>query len=81
MRECSSGKVAYTSMRSAKISATTISTHNGSERRMRAYFCNECGCYHLTSHTFDNGVIYKSLNKYNRSKTNKSWNRFMNECM
>lgn len=40
-------KVRYGSRRAARQAAQTIAHYNSGERRMRAYPCPECHCWHL----------------------------------
>lgn len=61
---CSCGKVGYKSKNKAENAVRTIQI-NSRSARFRAYYCKECGEYHLTScHITD---VKKSFCQYNRS--------------
>ena len=63
---CSSGKVGYKSKRAAERAIKCIQANSKSER-FRAYYCKECGRYHLTScHVIEYRMLMKSFTQYNR---------------
>ena len=63
---CSSGKVGFKSKRSAERAIRCINSHNGGDR-LRAYYCKECGQYHLTTnHIIESRMLKKSYYCYNR---------------
>ena len=63
---CSSGKVGYKSKRKAEAAIRTINGNSGGDR-LRAYYCKECGQYHLTSsHIIGSQMLRKSYFCYNR---------------
>lgn len=68
--ECSSGKTAYKTLNQAICASVTIAIKKArGSKKMRAYYCSECGHYHLTSHpSRENHEIYKNGHKYNRLK-------------
>ena len=42
------------------------------------YYCHECGCYHLTTHTvYGEQMIRKSAHQYNRLKKKSEDNRIL----
>ena len=69
---CSSGKVGYKSKNAAERAVRCIQNNCRSER-FRAYYCKECGEYHLTS--CHSKILRKSLTQYNRSE--KKYNDMM----
>lgn len=63
---CPSGKIGYKSKRAAERAIRCIQTNCRSER-FRAYYCKECGEFHLTScHLTGPQIIKKSFAQYNR---------------
>lgn len=65
---CSCGKVGYKSKNKAENAVRTIKI-NSRSGRFRAYYCKECGEYHLTScHITDGNLLKKSLCQYDRSE-------------
>lgn len=63
---CSCGKVGYKSKRKAEAAIRTINSNSGGDR-LRAYYCKECGQYHLTSnHIIGSQLLRKSYFCYNR---------------
>jgi len=63
---CSSGKVGFKSKRKAEAAIRTINNNSGGDR-LRAYYCKECGQWHLTSsHVIESRMLKKSFAQYNR---------------
>ena len=63
---CPSGKVGYKSKNAAERAIRTIQTNDGSGR-FRAYYCKECGEFHLTScHVIESNMLKKSFCQYDR---------------
>lgn len=72
---CPSGKVGYKSKNAAERAVRCIQNNCRSER-FRAYYCKECGEYHLTScHISETKMLRKSFTRYNRSE--KKYNDMM----
>ena len=65
---CSSGKVGYKSKNASERAIRSILLNNRSGR-LRAYYCKECGEYHLTSsHVIESRMLMKEFNQYDRSE-------------
>ena len=63
---CPSGKVGYKSKGKAEAAIRTINNNNSGDR-LRAYYCKECGEWHLTSsHVIESRMLRKSFAQYNR---------------
>ena len=63
---CPSGKVGYKSKNAAERAIKSIQAKNKSGR-FRAYYCKECGEFHLTScHIIETRMLMKSFTQYNR---------------
>ncbi len=64
---CPSGKVGYKSKNKAEHAVRTIQTNSCRSERFRAYYCKECGEYHLTScHITGPNMLKKSFYQYDR---------------
>lgn len=65
---CSSGKVGYKSKNAAERAIKCILANNRSGR-FRAYYCKECGEYHLTSsQVIESRMLMKNFTQYDRTE-------------
>ena len=71
---CSSGKSAFTSKKSADHASKLVV---GGGRKLRVYKCTECGMWHLTSsYSCENQKLYTNAHKFKRTKANEGWANF-----
>ncbi len=64
---CPSGKVGYKSKNKAENAIRSIQINSSRSGRFRAYYCKECGEYHLTScHITGPNMLKKSFCQYDR---------------